>query len=103
MSDIVGLGVPSVDPTAGSRTMRMGMKIARWKRAQRVLRFIAPRVDPALLRLSRRRISTDVITPELLLTHKGAKSGLERTATPRRIPIVAFIPAAAAAQTVRPV
>jgi deazaflavin-dependent oxidoreductase (nitroreductase family) len=59
--------------------MRLGKQVVRWGPAQRTVRFIAPRVDPTLLRLSRGRISTAVVTPQLLLTHTGAKSGLRRT------------------------
>ena len=43
------------------------------------VRRIAPRIDPPLLRLTGGRVSSVYPTPVMLLTTKGAKSGLPRS------------------------
>jgi deazaflavin-dependent oxidoreductase (nitroreductase family) len=42
-------------------------------------RHVAPRIDPPLLRLTGGRLSSALVTPELLLTSTGAKTGQCRT------------------------
>jgi len=73
--------IPSVDPTAKSLPRRLAVTVVRTRFGKWVLREVSPRLDPPLLRLSRGRLSSTLVTPGLLLTTTGAKSGLER-ATP---------------------
>jgi deazaflavin-dependent oxidoreductase (nitroreductase family) len=74
------VGIPPVDPSApkgvAARTLEplfLG-SFGKW-----FLMNVSRRVDPTLLRASRGRVSTVMITPVVLLTARGAKSGLERT------------------------
>jgi deazaflavin-dependent oxidoreductase (nitroreductase family) len=74
--------IPEVDPTApASLAKRLITPPARTRAGRWTLMNISRRVDPALVRLSRGRVSTLVFTPAVLLTTVGAKSGAERTAT----------------------
>jgi deazaflavin-dependent oxidoreductase (nitroreductase family) len=73
------VGIPEVDPTAGSPLLRIGARLTRGTVGRWVARRVAPRIDPTLLRLSNGRVSSAMVTPELLLTTTGAKSGKPRT------------------------
>lgn len=73
------MGIPTVDPTAGSPLLRLGARLTGTTPGRWVVRRIAPRVDRRLLPLSRGRLSTAMVTPELLLVSTGAKSGRPRT------------------------
>ena len=70
--------IPDVDPTAPSLPRRLAVAFVRTKPGKWMLREVAPRLDPPLLRLTRGRLSSTLVTPGLLLTTTGAKSGLER-------------------------
>jgi deazaflavin-dependent oxidoreductase (nitroreductase family) len=76
---IGGVGIPEVDPTAGSPLLRVGAKVTGTKPGRWLARRVAPRIDPPLLRMSRGRLSSALVTPELLLFHKGSKTGRSRT------------------------
>lgn len=73
------MGIPAVDPTAGSPLLRVGAKLTGNTAGRWLARRVAPRVDRPLLRLSRGRVSSAMVTPELLLTTVGAKTGKRRT------------------------
>jgi deazaflavin-dependent oxidoreductase (nitroreductase family) len=74
--------IPPVDPTTDSAGVvkRVFGKVGMSPSVQWYLRRISPRVDPTLLRLTRGRVSSMGMWPRcVLLTHTGAKSGIERT------------------------
>ena len=76
--------IPHVDPIAdslvGSPAKRVVVKVAMSPGGQWFLRHLSPRVDPRLMRLTRGRMSSMGIFPRsVLLTSKGAKSGVQRT------------------------
>lgn len=72
--------IPEVDPTAKpTLAKRIITPPARTKAGKWVLMNISRRVDPTLVRLTRGKLSTLVFTRAVVLTHKGAKSGIERT------------------------
>jgi deazaflavin-dependent oxidoreductase (nitroreductase family) len=76
--------IPRVDPIADSLTSSFAKRLVGTvgfsPGGQWFLRNIAPRVDPALMRLTRGRVSLLGTWPRsLLLTHTGAKSGIQRT------------------------
>ncbi|BBY46129.1 hypothetical protein A5765_07140 [Mycolicibacterium celeriflavum] len=73
--------IPAVDPTSDGTGLIKGVvcKIAGSPSGQWYLRHISPRVDPTLMRRTRGRVSSIGTWPRfLLLTHAGAKSGIER-------------------------
>ncbi|CAN5242288.1 nitroreductase/quinone reductase family protein [soil metagenome] len=72
------MGIPSVDPTAGSPVLRLGARVTGTKPGRWLARRVAPRIDPTLLRLSRGRLSSALVTPELLLFHTGSRTGKPR-------------------------
>ena len=72
--------IPHVDPTARETlAQRIITPPARTKAGKWALMNISRRVDPTLVRLTRGKLSTLVFTPAVVLTHKGAKTGVERT------------------------
>ncbi|WP_048634321.1 nitroreductase/quinone reductase family protein [Mycolicibacterium aurum] len=73
------MGIPEVDPTAGSPLLRIGARLTGNTPGRWLARRVAPRVDRPLLRLSRGRLSSAMVTPELLLVTVGAKTGRRRT------------------------
>ena len=76
--------IPTVDPTTDSAgpVKDAIRRFAMSPGGQWYLRHIAPRVDPPLMRRTRGRVSSVGIWPRfVLLTHTGARSGIER-ATP---------------------
>lgn len=72
-------GIPHVDPTAGSPLLRVGARVTGTTPGRWLARRVAPRIDPTLLRISRGRVSSALVTPELLLQHRGSKTGRLRT------------------------
>ncbi|MEC4765484.1 nitroreductase family deazaflavin-dependent oxidoreductase [Mycobacterium sherrisii] len=72
--------IPEVVP-ASSLAHRVVTQLATSPLGIWVMRNIAPRLDPALLRCSGGRLSMVTPFPALLLTHTGAKSGIRRTST----------------------
>lgn len=78
---ISDMPIPPVDPTvdgAGALKAVIG-KVAFSAGGQWYLRNVSPRVDPALMRFSRGRVSSLGAWPRcVLLTNTGAKSGIER-------------------------
>lgn len=79
------MGIPSVDPTAGSPLLRVGARVTGSKPGRWLARRVAPRIDPTLLRLSGGKLSSALVTPELLLLHTG-----KRTGKPRVTPLTYF-------------
>lgn len=80
------MGLPSVDPTTppnGAR--RLATALAMTGPGTWFLKHVSKRVDPWLLRASRGRVSTVVVTPVVLLTSTGARTGRQRT-----VPLVYF-------------
>lgn len=75
------MGIPEVDPTAGSPMPELGARLLRRRSVRYLVRHIVPRIDPPLLHLSGGRVSSAMVTPELLLTTVGAKTG-QRRVTP---------------------
>lgn len=73
------MGIPEVDPTAGSRLLQQGARLTSTRPGRWLARRVAPRIDPTLLRVSRGRLSSALVTPELLLFHTGSKTGRRRT------------------------
>ena len=73
------MGIPVVDPTAGSPLLHLGARLTNNRQGRWLTRRVAPRVDRQLLRLSRGRLSSALVTPELLLVHTGSKTGRRRT------------------------
>jgi deazaflavin-dependent oxidoreductase (nitroreductase family) len=72
--------IPEVDPTAkATLAERIITPPARTKAGKWVLMNISSRVDPTLVRLTGGRLSTLIFTPAVVLTHRGAKTGIERT------------------------
>ncbi|HEY1359327.1 MAG TPA: hypothetical protein VGF21_13580 [Thermoleophilaceae bacterium] len=72
--------IPQVDPTARpTLAKRIITPPARTSAGKWALMNISRRVDPTLVRLTRGKLSTLVFTPAVVLTHTGAKSGIERT------------------------
>jgi deazaflavin-dependent oxidoreductase (nitroreductase family) len=73
------VGIPEVDPTAGSPILRLGARLTSPAPVRWTLRRLAHRVDRRLLKLSGGRLSSAVVTPEVLVTHTGARTGKQRT------------------------
>jgi deazaflavin-dependent oxidoreductase (nitroreductase family) len=71
--------VPRVDPDTDTRAKRIVAKVAFTPVGRWLLRNVLPHVDPLLVRLSHGWISTVAVTPVVLLTHTGARSGTRRT------------------------
>ncbi len=76
--------IPRVDPVAdslaGSAAKRLGARLGFSSGGQWFMRQIAPRLDPSLMRLTRGRATSLGPWPRsVLLTHTGARSGIERT------------------------
>lgn len=65
--------------------LKVGARLLRPRPVRYLLRHGAHRIDRQLLRLSNGRISTAMVTPELLLTTTGARSG-----EPRVTPLTYF-------------
>lgn len=73
------MGIPEVDPTAGSPLLKIGAKLTSPAPVRRVLRHVAHRIDRPLLKASKGRLSSALVTPEVLITHTGARTGKQRT------------------------
>jgi len=80
-------GIPRVDPLrAKSPLAELATKIALTKPGTWFYSRVAARIDSSLVRLSRGRISSAAgLFPLVLLTARGARSGIERT-----VPLVYF-------------
>jgi deazaflavin-dependent oxidoreductase (nitroreductase family) len=80
------MGIPEVDPTVPRTIAQRAMVAFSMTSAGTwFLKSISRRVDPTLHRASRGRLTTVMVTPVVLLTATGAKSGIERT-----IPLLYF-------------
>ncbi len=78
--------LPAVDPQApATAAKRIVTQFALTKPGTWFLKHVSKRVDPWLLRISRGRLSTVLVTPIVLLTATGARSGRMRT-----VPLVYF-------------
>jgi deazaflavin-dependent oxidoreductase (nitroreductase family) len=72
--------IPDQIPAADNFVKRSIGQFAFSQAGQWFLRNISPRVDPMLIRLTHGRITSTGPWPRfVLLTHTGAKSGIERT------------------------
>jgi deazaflavin-dependent oxidoreductase (nitroreductase family) len=80
-------GIPKVDPLrAKSRLAELATKVALTKPGTWFYSQVAARIDSSLVRVSRGRISSAAgLFPIVLLTARGARSGIERT-----VPLVYF-------------
>jgi deazaflavin-dependent oxidoreductase (nitroreductase family) len=74
-----GRTIPHVDPIPDSLAKRIVTRVAFTPAGQWFLRNVSPHVDPLLIRVSHGQISTVAVTPLVLLTHTGARSGTRRT------------------------
>jgi deazaflavin-dependent oxidoreductase (nitroreductase family) len=80
------MGIPQVDPTVPRTFAQRSMVAFSMTSAGTwFLKNISRRMDPALHRASGGRLTTVMVTPVVLLTATGAKSGVERT-----IPLLYF-------------
>ncbi len=81
------LAIPAVDPTAPpARLLGISTKLALSKPGTWFYSQVSARIDPWLLRVSRGRVSSLLgVLPVVLLSARGAKSGIERT-----VPLVYF-------------
>jgi deazaflavin-dependent oxidoreductase (nitroreductase family) len=71
--------IPRVDPGTNTLAKRIVARVAFTPVGQWFVRNVSPHVDPLLVRLSRGWISTVAVTPVVLLTHTGARSGARRS------------------------
>jgi len=73
-------GVPAFDPTQPKGPM---MGALSWVARQRPMTWflvnIGNRIDPVLMKATGGRLKTTVNAPTVLVTHRGARSGKERT------------------------
>jgi deazaflavin-dependent oxidoreductase (nitroreductase family) len=70
--------IPAVSP-GRSVAHQIVARVALTSLGLRLIRDVGDRIDPALLRLTRGRVSTVWPFPAVLVTHEGAKSGKIRT------------------------
>ncbi len=84
---VAELAIPAVDPTAPpARLLAVSTKLALSKPGTWFYSRVSARIDPWLLRVSGGRVSSLLgVLPIVLLTARGAKSGIERT-----VPLVYF-------------
>jgi deazaflavin-dependent oxidoreductase (nitroreductase family) len=74
------VSLPRVDPDAPPTLAKRAIVAFSFTKAgQWFVKEVSRRLDPILLRLTGGRVSTLVFTPVVMLTTRGAKSGLERT------------------------
>ncbi len=87
MGDGGDLSIPAVDPSGRpSPALGLATRIALTRPGTWFYSRVAARIDPWLVRTSRGRVSSiRGILPVVLLTVRGARSGLERT-----VPLVYF-------------
>src|ERR1700728_895762 len=72
--------IPHQSPVADNFAKRSIAQFAFSPAGQWIFRNISPRIDPMLIRLTHGRLSSTGPWPRyLLLTHTGAKSGIQRT------------------------
>lgn len=73
--------IPEFDPTAPKGAfLKITTALARRRAVTWFLVNVGTKIDPHLMRWSGGRVKTTLNGPTVLLTHKGAKSGKERTA-----------------------
>jgi deazaflavin-dependent oxidoreductase (nitroreductase family) len=77
---LLGMTLPTVRPSS-SIGHRIVTRVACSALGIMVVRDVASRVDPALIRLTGGRLSSVAPFPALLLIHTGAKSGVTHTST----------------------
>jgi deazaflavin-dependent oxidoreductase (nitroreductase family) len=74
------MSLPVIDPQAPPNLIKwIVTPIALTKAGTWLLKHVSRRIDPWFLKASRGRVSTVAFMPVVLLTCKGARSGLERT------------------------
>lgn len=73
------MGVPAIDPHRSTRLLRAMARFARSPLGRWYGIHVAARIDPALLRLSRGRVSSFLGAPIVNLTVPGRRSGESRT------------------------
>jgi deazaflavin-dependent oxidoreductase (nitroreductase family) len=74
------MGLPEVRPS-DSLGIRIITRVARSALGVLVMRKVGSGIDPALMRLTGGRLSMVAPFPAVVLTHRGAKSGITRTST----------------------
>jgi deazaflavin-dependent oxidoreductase (nitroreductase family) len=74
-------GIPAVDPTRPpSRLKRAAIPVVLSKPGTWLYMNVASRIDPWLIRLTRGRVDSSLgVVPIVLLTVRGARSGVDRT------------------------
>jgi len=75
------MSIPGVDPTTDGRGRVKAAigKVAMTSAGQWYLRHVSPKIDEPLMRRTRGRVNSIGVWPRfVLLTHTGAKSGIER-------------------------
>ena len=84
---VPGVGIPRVDPLKGKgRLAELATKVALTKPGTWFYSRVAARIDGPLVRATRGRVSSVAgLFPVVLLTARGARSGIERT-----VPLVYF-------------
>jgi deazaflavin-dependent oxidoreductase (nitroreductase family) len=73
------VGIPEVEPTTPSPLFTAGAKLMGTKAARQFLRRYGWRLDRAVIKLTNGHVSMSLVMPEVLLTHTGARSGLQRS------------------------
>jgi len=73
------VGIPEVRPEPATRVVAAGARFTRLGPVQAFLRRYGWRVDRAVMKLTRGHLSMSMVIPEVLLTHTGAKTGIQRT------------------------
>jgi deazaflavin-dependent oxidoreductase (nitroreductase family) len=73
------VGIPEVPPNPPTRAIAAGARLMATRPAQEFLRRIGWRLDRAVIKLTNGRVSMSLLLPEVLLTHTGAKTGIERS------------------------
>ena len=73
------MGIPVVEPTAPSPLFKAGAKLMGTNAARTFLKRYGWRLDRAVIKLTNGHVSMSLVLPEVLLTHTGAKSGLQRS------------------------
>ena len=79
-ASLPGVGLPGVDPHAPAGLgKRLMTAVALSNPGTWYLKEISKRIDPFLVHATRGRLSSILVTPVVLLTVKGARTGKERT------------------------
>jgi deazaflavin-dependent oxidoreductase (nitroreductase family) len=72
-------GIPEVRPDPATRSVAAAARFTRLGPVQGFLRRYGWRFDRAVLKLTNGHLSMSMVVPEVLLTHTGAKTGVQRS------------------------